>query len=53
MLGDHEIFLEFRPGHIYNRIPELELTTKNKVPPKVLISTTPAAYEWNKEEIVI
>ncbi|KAG0310904.1 hypothetical protein BGZ97_012244 [Linnemannia gamsii] len=38
MLGDHEIFLEFRPGHIYNRIPELELTTKNKVPPKAFYS---------------
>ncbi|KAF8943582.1 hypothetical protein BGZ47_005274 [Haplosporangium gracile] len=31
LLGDHEIFLEFRPGHIYNRIPELELVTKEKV----------------------
>ncbi|KAG0077220.1 hypothetical protein BGZ90_007530 [Linnemannia elongata] len=34
LLGDHEIFLEFRPGHIYNRIPELELVTWEKVPSK-------------------
>ncbi|KAF9547715.1 hypothetical protein EC957_007880 [Mortierella hygrophila] len=34
LLGDHEIFLEFRPGHIYNRIPELELVTREKVSSK-------------------
>lgn len=46
LLGDHEIFLEFRPGHIYNRIPELELVTWEKVPSKVMIFVKPQCLQY-------